>query len=172
MSLTKLPINMLQAVGRAGNPLQYNGVNVIVSEDRQDSNDHGVAGGTYDASIGTLTIVLKNGNFLELSGFPTVNTIGKGPAGPTGPAGVDGTDGLNGLEGKQGPTGCRGPEGPMGPAGKEGPMGPYGPTGPQGKEGPTGPAGEDGIVQMWIQSQDPMETAPDHVKAAAIWVKP
>lgn len=169
---TKLPIEMLGARGRAGNAVVFDGLNVKVSEDSQDSNDYGLEKGTYDSSIGTLTITLRNGKTIELSGFPTVNTIGRGPVGPTGPSGVNGTDGLNGLEGKQGPTGCRGPEGPMGPDGREGPMGPHGPTGPAGAEGPEGPAGKDGIVQMWIQSQDPLETAPDHVKAGAIWVKP
>lgn len=170
--LTRTPLSMLQAAGRVGNPLRFNGVGVEVSSEQGDADDYGLSHAKYDALAGALELVLQNGEKIQVSGFPTVNSIGTGPMGPAGPSGVDGKDGLDGRPGEQGATGCEGPEGPQGPPGREGPRGPRGSTGPEGPVGPTGPAGADGIVQMWIQSDDPMNTASDHVKAGAIWVKP
>lgn len=170
--LTRLPLNMLQAEGRVGNPLRYTGVGVVVSEEEADSNSRGLYDAEYDALAGALTITLQNGEHITVTGFPTVNTIGVGPVGPAGPPGRDGKDGLDGRPGEQGPSGCEGPEGPQGPQGRDGIRGPRGATGPAGPTGPTGPAGEDGIVQTWIQTEDPMNTAGDKVIAGAIWVKP
>lgn len=170
--LTRLPLNMLKAEGRVGNPLRFSGVGVEVSSEEIDSNSRGIANAEYDALAGSLLITLQDGSKLAVSGFPTVNTVGVGPAGPTGAPGQDGKDGLDGRPGEQGATGCEGPEGPQGPQGRDGMRGPRGITGPAGSVGPTGPAGEDGVVQTWIQTEDPMDTAGDKVVAGAIWVKP
>lgn len=170
--LTSIPLSLVQARGLPGSSLKFNGNDIVLEENVKDENDFGINKATYDALAGALTMKLRNGTTILLEGFPTINTIGTGPRGPTGPGGREGRDGLNGEHGKAGPTGCMGPEGPRGRQGPAGEMGPHGPTGPAGPDGPTGPAGQDGIVQTWIQSKDPMETAPDHVIAGALWVKP
>lgn len=171
-NLTRVPLQMVSARGQADSLVAFTGSQLILQKQTDDPNDHGILGGSYDATSGVLTLNLRNGSALVLEGFPTINSIGVGPAGPTGPAGRDGRDGLNGVDGDQGPQGCEGPEGPRGRQGPQGEEGPPGPTGPKGATGPTGPKGEDGVVQMWIQNDDPIDTATDHVRAGAIWVKP
>lgn len=171
-NLTRVPLNMVHARGRAGSNVVFNGKNLVTVPVSEDNNNFGVADGTYDATAGVLTITLLNGAQLQLDGFPTLNSIGIGPAGPTGPKGVDGKDGLNGVDGDKGATGCQGPEGQRGRTGQQGEQGPIGPTGPQGATGPTGPDGKDGFVQVHIQTEDPMDTQPDHVVAGSLWIKP
>lgn len=170
--LTRVPLNMVNATGRPGSRVEYDGRALVTVPVSEDANNYGLAAGAYDALAGVLTLELQNGATLKLEGFPTIETIGVGPQGSTGPKGVDGRDGLNGIDGEKGATGCQGPEGPRGRTGPQGEQGPPGPTGPQGTPGPTGPKGEDGIVQVWIQTDDPIDTAPDHVIAGALWIKP
>lgn len=171
-NLTRVPLQLVAARGQPDSSVRFNGADLTLIPETADENDHGVLGGSYDTTVGIMTLTLRNGSVLTLEGFPTVNDIGIGPAGPTGPSGRDGRDGLNGVDGERGIQGCRGPEGPRGRPGLVGPEGPQGPTGPKGMTGPTGPDGKDGIVQTWIQSDDPMDTAADHVVAGALWVKP
>lgn len=170
--LTKVPLQMLAAVGRPNSDVRFNGLNVVVTPQQEDENDYGISGGTFDATSGTLTLTLRNGAALELQGFMTQGEIGVGPAGPQGAAGRDGRDGLNGIDGDQGSTGCQGPAGPPGRQGPRGEQGLQGSTGPKGATGPTGPDGKDGTVQIWVQTQDPVETSPVHIVAGALWIKP
>lgn len=170
--LTKVPLGMLSAVGRPNSDVRFNGINVVVTPQQEDENDFGIKDGTFDATSGTLTLALRNGAALELTGFMTQGEIGVGPAGPQGAAGRDGRDGLNGIDGDQGSTGCQGPAGPPGRQGPRGEQGLQGNTGPKGATGPTGPDGKDGFLQIWVQTQDPIETSPLHVSAGSLWIKP
>ena len=170
--LTRIPVRMLSAKGKAGSDVRFDGKNVVLSSETEDTNDYGVSGGRYDATTGTITLMLRNGAQLDLTGFMTQGEIGVGPAGPTGPAGRDGRDGLNGVDGEKGATGCQGPAGPPGRQGPRGEQGIPGPTGAKGATGPTGPKGEDGIVTIFIQSEDPVQKSAQFVVPGALWVKP
>ena len=170
--LTRVPLKLLDAKGRSGSDVRFDGNNVVVEEDSLNQNDYGITAGNYDATSGTLTLVLRNGESLQLSGFTTVSDMGVGQAGPTGPSGQDGRDGLNGTDGEKGATGCQGPAGPPGRQGPRGEQGNPGATGPSGATGPTGPDGKDGVVQIWIQTADPVLDAAVHVVPGALWVKP
>jgi hypothetical protein len=170
--LTKVPLTMLSAYGSANSDVRFDGMNVVVTPQTEDENNFGILGGVYDATAGELTLKLRNGAELSLTGFMTQSEIGVGPAGPQGIAGVDGRDGLNGIDGDRGQTGCQGPPGPPGRQGPRGEQGLPGATGPKGNDGATGPTGADGFVQVWIQTADPITTSPKHVSAGALWVKP
>lgn len=170
--LTKIPLQLVHGRGQPGSEVRFNGVDLVITPPEANANDFGIAGGQYDPITGQLSLTLRNGGVIEFSGFTTTGDIGVGPAGPTGPAGRDGRDGLNGIAGEKGATGCQGPAGPQGRQGVRGEQGIPGPTGPRGAAGATGPKGEDGIVQVWIQSEDPVTTSPDHIIPGALWVKP
>lgn len=170
--LTKVPLQLISAYGVPNSDVRFNGSEVVVTPPAEDENDFGILGGSFDATAGVMTLSLRNGSQLELSGFMTQSEIGVGPAGPQGKAGVDGRDGLNGIDGDKGATGCQGPAGPPGRQGPRGEQGLPGPTGPDGKTGPTGPDGKDGVVQIWIQTADPVNDASIHVTAGALWIKP
>lgn len=170
--LTRIPLRMLSASGKAGSDVRFDGKSVIVAPETENTNDYGITGGNYDAATGRMSIMLRNGSMLELSGFMTVGDIGVGPPGPTGPSGRDGRDGLNGVDGEKGATGCQGPAGPPGRQGPRGEQGIPGPTGPDGATGPTGPKGEDGLVAIFIQTEDPVQKSAVHVVPGALWIKP
>lgn len=170
--LTKVPLQLIGASGRPNSDVRFNGKDVVVTPQQEDENDYGVGGGTFDATSGTLRLTLRNGAILELQGFMTQGDIGVGPAGPQGASGRDGRDGLNGIDGDQGSTGCQGPAGPPGRQGARGEQGLPGSTGPKGATGPTGPDGKDGFVQIWVQTEDPISTSPQHVQAGSLWIKP
>jgi hypothetical protein len=166
MSLTKTPLDMLEAKGTPGSDVRYTGSEVIVEPD-EDINNLGVASGFFDDSSGTLVIKLVNGQTLNITGFMTQGNIGVGEAGSQGIGGTSGTDGLLGEDGLQGPSGCAGPPGTPGATGTPGSMGPQGPEGPQGPTGDLGPEGEPGQVDVYIQTDD-----PGAVGSGAFWVKP
>lgn len=170
--LTKISLNMLSASGRPGSDVRFDGKNVFVTPQEENTNDYGITGGNYDPTTGQMTLILRNGSMLELTGFMTVGDIGIGPPGPTGPSGRDGRDGLNGVDGEKGSTGCQGPAGPPGRQGPRGDQGIPGPTGPKGEEGATGPKGDDGLVVIFIQSEDPVQKSAAHVVPGALWIKP
>lgn len=125
--------------------------------------------GNLDTITGSLILHMKNGERIRISGFPTADTIPKGPTGPEGPRGQDGKQGKqgrNGLPGEQGcdgPQGERGPQGPQGRPGRrglQGPQGIRGMTGPQGPVGFQGPTGDIGPVGATGPQGDPGNTGP------------
>lgn len=171
-SLTRVPMKLVRARGEPDSDVRFDGKDLVVQRDREVTSDFGVIGGNFDVTSGILTLTLKNGETVEISGFLTPSAMGNGSVGPTGPAGRDGRDGLNGQDGEKGSTGC---EGPMGRPGRQGPRGEPGipgPTGPEGKPGEKGEQGDDGVVQIWIQEQDPASTGSDHLVPGALWIKP
>lgn len=171
-NLTRVPLTLLRASGKVNSDVRFDGTNVVVTDPQVAENDYGITGAKYDATNGHLTLVLRNGGTLDITGFPTISDIGTGPAGPAGPAGKDGRDGLNGVDGAKGATGCEGPVGPTGRQGPRGEQGLPGPTGPAGPTGATGPDGKDGKVVIFIQTQDPMQDSSAFVQPGALWVKP
>lgn len=166
MTLTRTPLTMLQANGQPNSDVTFNGKEVVV-QDIEDNTKKGITGGHYDDATGTITLVLESGQQLQINGFMTASSIGRGATGPTGPRGEQGINGIEGRNGDQGATGCQGPPGTPGRQGAIGPTGPAGDIGPRGEVGPTGPRGDDGIVQVYIQTADP--GAPG---AGALWIKP
>lgn len=166
MTLTRTPLKMLDARGSPNSDVTFNGKEVVV-EDLETNNKRGIVSGHYDDATGTVTLELESGQKLSIHGFITTSGIGKGPVGPVGPKGDAGQNGIDGRDGETGPTGCQGPPGTPGRQGVVGPPGPAGQIGPKGETGPTGPKGDDGIVQVYIQTNDP--GAPG---AGSIWVKP
>lgn len=166
MTLTRTPLKMLDARGSPNSDVTFNGKEVVV-ENLEDNRKRGITGGIYDDATGTVTLTLESGEKLTISGFLTTNSIGRGPTGPTGPQGESGRNGIDGRDGDTGPTGCQGPPGTPGRQGVAGPTGPAGAIGPTGPTGPTGPKGDDGIVQVYIQTDDPGATGP-----GSLWIKP
>lgn len=164
--LTRTPLSMLDARGKAQSDVTFNGKEVVV-EDLSVSEQHGVTSGAYDSTTGTVTLTLDSGDKIAITGFMTASDIGHGEVGPTGPKGDSGTNGVEGRDGETGATGCQGPPGTPGRQGIAGPTGPAGAVGPVGDIGPTGPKGDDGVIQVYIQTQDP--GAPG---AGSLWIKP
>lgn len=167
MALTKTPLTMLDAKGIPGSDVRFDGEKVVLNPE-ENPNNLGVVGGNFDDANGKLTLSLANGTELVVSGFMTQGNIGVGVAGAQGLSGADGTDGLLGADGFTGFTGCAGPAGAQGAQGPQGPAGPRGFTGPKGPTGPQGDAGQDGIVQIFIQTEDPSGSA----MPGALWIKP
>lgn len=171
--LTRPHLKQVLAVGQPDRQVRFDGKQLYVKPEADaDANNFGIVSGTFDASRGTLNLNLLNGATITIPGFLTVSDVGTGPEGPQGIKGVDGRDGLNGVDGEKGATGCQGPAGRQGIPGPRGEQGKVGPTGPMGVTGPTGPDGKDGVVSIFIQSADPLDTSPDFVVAGTLWVKP
>lgn len=168
--MTRVPVTMLRARGRTGASLKNTGSSVQVATD-DDKLVPTLVSGTLNPN-GVLRLKMSDGEYVEIDGFYTANSLIQGPAGPRGYAGENGRDGTNGRDGEQGATGCQGPAGPRGDTGPEGPRGPQGIQGPAGPKGEPGPRGSDGFVQVYIQSEDPSAMEGSVVKAGAIWVKP
>lgn len=166
MSLTRTPLSMLEAKGEPNSDVRFTGKEVTTQPD-VDINNSGLQSAHFNDTSGILTLVLMNGESIEISGFMTQGDIGEGPVGPQGISGIDGTDGLLGQDGERGPTGCQGPPGTPGATGPRGEMGPQGPEGPQGPQGDKGDPGEDGVIDIYIQTED-----PGSVGAGALWVRP
>ena len=115
-----------------------------------------VISGTFDPISGKLTLILSDGQTVEIDGFLNASNLGVGIPGPPGQNGRNGLDGRDGKDGPPGPigrvgppgsTGLQGPmgaQGPMGDMGHPGGLGPQGFPGPQGSQGPQGPQGKDG----------------------------
>jgi hypothetical protein len=166
MSLTKTPLSMLEGKGPPNSDVRYTGSEITTRLD-DAINDSGLVSGRFDDSTGTLVLTLVNGTLLKVSGFMTQSAIGTGPEGQPGIGGQDGTDGLMGTDGDQGQQGCQGPAGRAGATGPRGQQGIQGPAGDPGPEGPRGDQGLDGVVDVYIQSDEPQNVGP-----AALWVKP
>lgn len=171
-TLTRVPLKLLSGKGIPHSDVRFDGKEIVVEEDSKQETDFGVVSGSFDNTSGVLTLELKNGEKLEITGFLTNSSIGTGPVGPTGPSGRDGRDGLNGIDGLKGATGSQGPAGRPGVQGPKGDIGFPGPTGPTGPAGPAGDKGDDGTVQIWIQEEDPANTGIDHLVPGALWIKP
>ena len=157
---------MLEGKGAPNSDVRYTGSEITTRLD-DVINDSGLASGRFDDASGTLILTLVNGSELRIAGFMTQGDIGTGPAGQQGIAGTDGTDGLMGTDGSQGQQGCQGPAGRAGATGPRGQQGIQGPAGDPGPEGPKGEPGVDGVVDVYIQTED-----PGPVGAGALWVKP
>lgn len=170
-AITRLPVSMLTARGRAGANLKNAGTSVQVSE-TDETKSPTLISGHLEQTSGVLQLNLDDGTNVKVSGFYTSNSIVQGPVGPQGLPGLDGRDGADGRDGEQGATGCQGPAGPRGEAGPEGPRGPQGIQGPAGPQGTPGPRGEDGFVQIFIQTSDPATMEGSLVQPGALWVKP
>ena len=165
MSLTRTPIDLIEATGAPGTDVQFDGKNLFLADPEQTQVS--LAGASYDNINGVLTIQLSNGDEIQVPGFLTTGSIGDAVQGLQGPVGPSGADGLVGVAGPQGPQGCQGPPGPAGRTGSPGVQGIQGPTGPEGPQGEKGDTGDDGVVQMYIQAED-----PGAVGAGAVWVRP
>jgi hypothetical protein len=170
--LTRVPLKLVRGKGEPKSDVRFDGKDLVIERDGERFDDNGIVGGSFDNTSGVLTLTLKNGEHIDISGFTTPSSIGVGPVGPTGPSGRDGRDGLNGRDGDVGATGCEGPPGRPGRQGIRGEPGLPGPTGPEGKKGETGADGKDGTVQIWIQELDPASTGSEHVIPGALWIKP
>lgn len=169
--VTKIPLSMVAAKGKAGSKVENTG-NGLALEEGSPSTASVLTGGTLDSNTGILILNLSNGQKIQISGFLTPSSIGKGEPGPQGLPGRDGIDGLNGKDGERGPTGYQGPAGPRGPQGIQGERGPQGPAGPTGPQGAQGQRGDDGFLQIFIQSEPPEETNASSIMPGALWVRP
>lgn len=168
--LTRVPLKQLRATGNPANVV-FDGSSVV-TEEEVDSTDYGIAEASFDQTSGTLSITLRNGETVDVSGLMTPNSVGVGLQGDPGLAGADGKDGLNGKDGARGDVGCRGPRGRDGARGPTGPTGAMGATGPTGTTGDKGDKGDPGTVQIFIQTEDPVNTSPDFIQIGALWIKP
>lgn len=167
MSLTKAKPGMIDPGGKVDSVLTSEGHKVVLKEGLESLQGKKLISGTFDDSNGTLQLLMEDGETLNISGFMTQSNIGVGATGPTGPTGAPGADGLIGGQGPQGPPGCEGPAGPIGRTGQPGQTGLPGERGPAGPIGPTGPQGPPGVLNVFIQSDD-----PGAVGAGSLWVKP
>lgn len=165
--LTKPPISMLEAIGKPGSNVAFDGARLILETPEGATTGKTIVSGQFDDATGTINFLMGDGSVLSISGFITSNSIGQGPTGPTGPKGDPGADGLIGEPGPQGPQGCQGPPGIPGRTGAPGIPGAVGERGPIGPTGPQGPAGLDGVVKIFIQAED-----PGSVGAGSLWVRP
>ncbi|AWY08384.1 tail fiber protein [Erwinia phage vB_EamM_Alexandra] len=134
------------------------------------TEDDSTLNGSFDQQTGVLAINIPTFGKLQISGLPTIHSIGYGPAGGVGPSGRDGLDGLMGGDGRRGTDGCPGPRGTDGNQGKQGYVGNRGPAGPTGPIGPTGAPGNPGTVMVFVQDTDP--AIDQEIAAGAIWVRP
>lgn len=132
--------------------------------------DNSVLSGSYDANNGQLSLNIPTIGKLVISGLPTIHDVGYGPAGIPGQNGRDGIDGLIGTDGGRGADGCVGPRGGDGPGGRQGAEGRRGNRGATGATGPTGATGSPGVVQVFVQQQDP-RAGGEQLQTGAIWVK-
>ena len=100
---------MIEAQGVPGSDVQFDGKNIILTEN--STTDNHVSGGSFDNVNGVLTLTFANGDSVSVSGFLTQGDIGDAAQGLQGPVGPAGADGLVGVAGPQGPQGCQGPPG-------------------------------------------------------------
>lgn len=165
VGLTRIPHSLVQVEGAEDESAVkvFGGALHTVRPEEPDVSE--VREGFYDPHQGLLTLVMFNGERIQVGGFPTITDAPVGPTGPEGAAGKDGKEGRDGRDGANGKEGCQGPEGPAGKPGRQGeagrsgqmgqpgirgcpgpkgPIGREGPTGPIGPVGPTGPTGEPG----------------------------
>lgn len=160
----KVDISLLKT--NASGPVVANQGGLTVDTSEDDS----VLSGAFDQQTGVFALNIPNIGKIQISGFPTIHSIGYGPEGPEGESGRDGIDGLMGTDGRRGTDGCPGPRGSDGLQGKQGWVGNRGPAGPTGATGPTGAPGNPGVVQVWVQDQDP--AIDNEVAPGGIWVRP
>lgn len=151
--LTTLRAEQFDAIGssRQGKAVKWDSEKGSVTfKDRDVLNDALIEDVAFEPEDGTLNIVRRNGELLQIRGFLVQSDFGVGPTGPRGAKGYDGHDGDSGDEGRDGEQGCEGPpgplglEGPMGEPGKDGLTGPTGPIGQEGATGLQGPPGDQG----------------------------
>lgn len=155
MSLTRTPMQMIQAKGLSDQAqIVISGEKLIAAESTETKISE-VSGGSFDVQQGVLVLRMYNGENIRIEGFPTADKIPTGPTGPQGLPGKDGKDGVDGRDGAAGVSGCAGPQGAIGQtgprgengrAGQQGIMGPTGLMGPQGIQGPPGPTGPQGPI--------------------------
>lgn len=162
--VTKVDISLLQTNASGPVVATQGGVSVDTSEDDSTLN------GAFDQLNGVLAINIPTIGKLQIAGLPTIHSIGYGPEGGVGASGRDGIDGLMGSDGRRGTDGCPGPRGSDGLPGKQGYVGLRGPAGPTGPTGATGAAGNPGVLQVFVQDDDP--SIDNEVFAGAIWVRP
>lgn len=160
----KVDISLIKANASGPVVATQGGINVDTSEDDSQLT------GSFDQLTGLLAINIPNIGKLQISGLPTIHSIGYGPAGGVGPSGRDGIDGLMGNDGRRGTDGCPGPRGNDGLQGKQGWVGNRGPAGPTGPTGPTGAPGNPGVVAVFVQDTDP--AIEQEIPPGAIWVRP
>lgn len=160
----KVDITLLKTNASGPVVATQGGVSVNTAEDDSTLN------GAFDQQTGVLAINIPTIGKLQISGLPTIHSIGYGPVGPDGGAGRDGIDGLMGTNGKRGTDGCPGPRGGDGLPGKQGYVGLRGPAGPTGPTGSTGAPGNPGVVEIFVQDSDP--SIDQEVSPGAIWVRP
>lgn len=160
--VTKVGLSMVKADSDGSVVSEQQGL--VVREVSTDSLD-----GVFDRNNGQLSINIPNVGKLVITGLPTINDIGYGPAGipgSDGSAGINGLMGKDGLRGGDGCPGSRGNEGAQGKQGVVGPRGLQGPTGPTGRDGATGPSG---VLEIYIQSTDP--SIDQSVSPGALWIR-
>jgi hypothetical protein len=143
MSLTRPPLTLIEPVGRLvpGNPVKSDGRQLVVTDPDTLADDLMLETGAFNSTTGVLTLNFKSGRKLEIGGFLTVSSVGRGEKGETGAAGkagIDGKDGLNGRDGSRGWTGSQGLRGEKGESGVQGPVGVQGDKGEKGDVGPPG----------------------------------
>ncbi len=145
MSLTRPPLTLIEPIGQiaSGNPVKSDGRRLLVTEPDSIESDLMLETGNYNTTTGVLTLVFKSGRKLEIAGFLTVTSVGKGEKGDTGEKGKDGISGKDGLNGRDGPRGWTGPQGLRGEKGDSGVQGPAGEKGDKGATGEQGPPGVD-----------------------------
>lgn len=160
--VTKVDLSMIKADSDGQVASQQQGLVV-----REVSTD--VLDGVFDRNNGQLTINLPTLGKLVITGLPTVNDIGYGPAGIPGNDGSDGLNGLMGRDGLRGSDGCPGSRGNEGNQGKQGVIGRRGPPGPTGQTGATGATGAAGVLQLFVQATDP--SIDNEVQPGALWIR-
>jgi len=109
---------------------------------REVKNDGLLVEAAFESKDGTLNLVRRNGEVVQIKDFLIQSDFGRGPTGPRGERGNDGDDGDTGDDGPDGAVGCEGPPGPLGLPGEQGDPGE---DGIQGRKGPMGPEGDVGI---------------------------
>tara|TARA_B100000700_G_scaffold101966_1_gene114995 strand:+ start:47332 stop:48087 length:756 start_codon:yes stop_codon:yes gene_type:complete len=143
--LTSLHVDQFDAFGRE---LEGKSAKRDTQEDdvefttREVVNDGLIVEAAFNAESGTLNLVRRNGDVVQVHDFFVQSDFGIGATGPKGERGYDGHDGDDGEDGLDGEKGCPGAPGELGLIG---PMGDPGEDGPHGIAGPIGQEGEVGL---------------------------
>lgn len=143
MAITRPPLTLIQPIGilAAGNPVRTDGQKLIVTQDIDKTEDITLLSGSYDKNKGILTLLFASGKSIQVSGFLTTTSMGRGERGEPGIPGLDGiqgTDGVNGIQGIRGMTGSPGIRGEKGETGEDGRTGDRGEQGADGLQGVPG----------------------------------
>lgn len=133
---------------------------------REQARSSEEVSGSFDKTSGVFSLSIPNLGSIEITGLPSIDSIGRGPEGERGSAGKNGENGTIKSQAAKGKQGERGISGDRGIDGDKGYRGYKGNQGDDGDIGNTGGEGQEGHIPFFIQEED-----PGNVAAGTLWVK-